>query len=102
MVEMWKYLDKAYYVVCPKNLFSDCRVAVVLGTFNGQITSCPATMKLLNDSLPVMPFCGSIKANWTFRQEVFSLSVRMFLLHLFNTLLTIFSMCTRWIRELIS
>lgn len=33
LVELWNFMCKAYYVVCTKNLFSECRMAVVLGTF---------------------------------------------------------------------
>lgn len=44
LVEIWNYIYKTCFVVCPKKLFSDCRAAVVLGAFISDEVG-PATLK---------------------------------------------------------
>lgn len=66
---------KTCYVVCPKKLFSDYRVAVVLGTFiSDQVGPCHSD--IMNDSQSIMPFLAASKHFGGFDRNVF-LSVRM-------------------------
>lgn len=65
---------KTCYVVCPENLFSDCRVAVALAAaavfenIHCLIRSGPATVKFCLSSNRYAFFLGSIKAFWRFQQ----------------------------------
>lgn len=75
LVELWNYMYKTCYVVCTKNLFSDCMVAVVLGTFiSDQVGTCHCD--ILNESLSDMPNFPASKRIGDFFWNIF-LSVRM-------------------------
>lgn len=63
------------YVVCPKKLFSSCRVAVVLGAFISHQVG-PCHIDIMNDSQSIMPFLAASKHFGGFDRKVF-LSVRM-------------------------